>query len=161
MNGRLGVMTNVQIRIATESDALLLARFRYEFRSSFGKVIESEKGFIERCTLWMEGRLRSGSSWKCWIAEDKEELAGNAWAQLVEKIPNPGSEAEHYLYFTNFFVREKYRAKGIGSRLLSAALEWAKGNDVHIIILWPTERSKSLYLRHGFSDADDLMRFCT
>jgi hypothetical protein len=63
-----GVMTNVQVRLAVESDAPLLARLRYEFRSSFDQVIESEERFIERCSAWMQERLNTAGPWKCWIA---------------------------------------------------------------------------------------------
>ena len=147
----------VQIRLATENDASLLAKLRYELRSS-AKPIESETQFIERCTQWMRDRLRDRSCWRCWIAESEQTPVGNIWAQLVEKIPNPGAETECYLYVTNFYVREEYRGKGIGTRLLSDALTWGKTNNAHTAILWPRERSKSLYVRHGFSVADDLMR---
>ena len=150
-------MTDIQIRIATESDAPVLARLRYELRSS-AKLTESEEQFAERCTLWMRERLQSRRSWQCWIAESEQAPVGNIWAQLVEKIPNPAAETECYLYITNFYVREEYRGKGIGTRLLSEALTWARTNNAHTAILWPRERSKSLYLRHGFTAADDLMR---
>ena len=85
-------------------------------------------------------------------------LCGNVWAQLVEKIPNPAAETECYLYVTNFYVREEYRAKGIGTMLLSEVLTWGKTKNAHTAILWPRERSKSLYLRHGFAATDDLMQ---
>ena len=149
--------SNIQIRVATASDAPLLARLRYELRSS-AKLIESEAQFAERCTLWMQERLQDHSSWRCWIAESEQMLVGNIWAQVVEKIPNPAAETECYLYVTNFYVREEYRGKGIGTMLLSEALTWGKTMNAHTAILWPRERSKSLYVRHGFSDADDLMR---
>lgn len=152
-------MTSIQIKVATEDDAPLLARFRYELRSSSAEMIESDEQFIERCTLWMRERLHGGSCWRCWIAESDEVPCGNIWAELVEKIPNPVVEGECYIYVTNFYVREQYRGKGIGSQLLSEVLRWAKTKNAHTAILWPRERSKSLYLRHGFSAADDLMRF--
>ncbi|HEU4834068.1 MAG TPA: GNAT family N-acetyltransferase [Pyrinomonadaceae bacterium] len=151
-------MTNIKIRVATEADAPVLARFRYELRSTAKEMIESEAEFSERCIRWMQARLHSGSCWRCWIAEFDEKPVGNIWTQLVEKLPNPASETECYVYVTNFYVREEYRGKGIGTRLLSEALTWAKGNNAHTAILWPRERSKSLYIRHGFSDADDLMQ---
>ena len=151
-------MTNIKIRVATESDAPVLAQFRYELRSSARELVESEEEFSERCTLWMMARLHSRSCWRCWIAEYEQTPVGNIWTQLVEKIPNPASETECYLYVTNFYVREEYRGKGIGTRLLSEALTWARTNNAHTAILWPRERSKSLYLRHGFSTADDLMQ---
>jgi len=151
-------MTDIKIRVATESDAPVLARFRYELRSSAKEMIESEGEFNERCIRWMVSRLHSGSGWRCWIAECEEKPVGNIWSQLVEKLPNPASETEYYVYVTNFYVREEYRGKVIGTRLLSEALTWAKTNNAHTAILWPRERSKSLYLRHGFTTADDLMQ---
>jgi len=150
-------MTNIQVRVATENDAPLLARLRYELRSS-AKLVENEAQFAERCTLWMRERLQDHSHWRCWIAEFEQTLVGNIWTQLVEKIPNPAAETECYLYVTNFYVREEYRGKGIGTMLLSEALTWGKTNNAHTAILWPRERSKSLYVRHGFTGADDLMQ---
>lgn len=150
-------MTAIRIRVAVEDDASLLARLRYALRSTANEI-ESEAQFIERCTLWMRERLQNDSSWQCWIAESDRTLVGNIWAQLIEKIPNPAAETECYIYITNFYVREEDRGKGIGSRLLAEVLAWSKTMNAHTAILWPRERSKSLYLRHGFSDPDDLMR---
>jgi GNAT superfamily N-acetyltransferase len=141
-----------------ESDAPVLAKLRYELRSSATQLIESEAQFAERSAQWMRERLQDRSSWRCWIAESEQTPVGNIWAELVEKIPNPAVESECYIYVTNFYVREEYRGKGIGTRLLSEVLAWGKTQNAHTAILWPRERSKSLYVRHGFSDADDLMR---
>ena len=149
-------MTNIKIRVATESDAPVLAQFRLELRSSARQ--ERNEEFRERCTRWMRARLHAQSCWRCWIAECEQTPVGNIWSQLVEKIPNPAVETECYVYVTNFYVREEYRGKGIGTMLLSEALSWAKTNNAHTAILWPRERSKSLYLRHGFTAADDLMQ---
>jgi len=105
----------------------------------------------------MQERLQYGNSWKCWIAEHQQTPVGNLWAQLIEKVPNPTSEPEYHAYLTNFYVRKHYCGQGIGSLLLSAALAWIQTNDVHAVILWPTEPSRSFYLRRGFSVREDLM----
>jgi len=147
----------IEIRLASESDAETLARLRYKLRSASHEVIENEETFLARCAAWMNERLRQGSCWQCWIAEQQSVAVGAVWAQLVEKIPNPIAEPEHYVYLTNFYVREAYRDQGLGSRLLTAVLDWARRNNAQMIILWPTERSKSFYLRHGFSFVDDAM----
>jgi len=149
---------HIDVRLATESDAMLLARLRYEFRSTFHQVIESDASFIERCTVWMQDRLRTDTHWKCWIAECAQTPVGNVWAQLVEKIPNPLAEPEQYVYVTNFYIREEHRGKGIGSKLLSAVLAWSRSQNVHTVILWPTEQSKHFYSRHGFSITHDIMQ---
>ena len=117
---------NVTIRMASASDAIVLARLRYSLRSSLDRPQESEETFVERCRVWMHERLQDPSPWKCWIAEQERVVVGNLWAQLIEKIPNPASEPERHVYFTNFFVREDCRGKGIGSRLFSAALKWSR-----------------------------------
>ena len=148
----------VEIRLATESDAMLLAQLRYEFRASFHNVIEQDASFVERCSAWMQERLRADDHWKCWIAECGQTAVGNVWAQLVEKIPNPLTEPEQYVYVTNFYLRAEHRGKGIGSKLFSAVLDWCRSQNVRTVILWPTERSKSFYSRHGFSTADRIMQ---
>lgn len=144
--------------MASESDALTLARLRYEFRSAFHEVRENDVAFIERCEVWMRERLRNESLWKCWIAELEDTAVGNVWVHLVEKIPNPIEEPEYYIYLTNFYVREQYRSHGVGSMLLSEILSWARSKEVKTVILWPTERSKPFYMRHGFSTAQDVMQ---
>ena len=149
---------NVEIRLASWSDAALLARLRYDLRSALRETNESETEFVERCTAWMQQRLRGSESWRCWIATVESAPVGSIWAQLVEKIPNPIAETEYYVYVTNFYVREEYRGRGIGSRLLTTVKEWGQSNDAHSIILWPTERSKPLYLRHGFKPGDNIMQ---
>ena len=104
----------------------------------------------------MEDHLKK-HMWLCWVAEEEEQLIGAVWLQLVEKIPNPRSEAEHHAYLTNFYVDERARGRGIGSQLLRAVVSWCQPRDVHAIILWPTERSRSLYERNGFAVRDDLL----
>ena len=145
------------IRLANASDAPALAVLRYALRSSTGVATEPETEFLKRCAAWMRAHLEEGSAWRCWIAEESGELLGAIWLQLVEKIPNPRSEAEHHAYLTNFYVNESARGRGVGTKLLRAAIEWCKTADVHAIILWPTERSRSLYERNGFAVRDDLL----
>lgn len=148
---------DVGLRVATAADAPMLAKFRYAFRTRRIPAEENETEFVERCNVWMEQRLRENSSWRCWVAEQDHTPVGHLWAQLMEKIPNPSTEPEFHAYLTNFYVRGDARDLGIGSSLLTAALEWCKACEVHAVILWPTERSRSLYLRHGFAVRPDLL----
>lgn len=149
----------LQIRLASSADAHLLAQFRFDFRLEQGQTIaESREIFIRRCSEWMEPRLSIDGLWKCWIAADQQTPpVGNVWGQLIEKIPNPVDEPEYHLYLTNFYVRKEYRSKGIGSKLLSAALDWGRSKKVHSVILWPTELSREFYQRHGFGVPEDQM----
>jgi len=148
---------DVTIRLASPADAATLARLRFELRASMHETHEDEVAFIERCTGWMSERLAHDGRWRCWLAEYERLLAGSVWVQLIEKIPNPIAAPESYVYLTNFYVRPEHRSKGVGSKLLSAALAWSRESNAELVLLWPTERSKTLYTRHGFLPAEDFM----
>jgi GNAT superfamily N-acetyltransferase len=148
---------DVMVRLASPADAALLARLRFDLRASMHETHEENDAFSERCTRWMSERLAHEGRWRCWIAEYDGALVGGVWVQLIEKIPNPIAEPESYVYLTNFYVRPEHRSKGVGAKLLAAALTWSRENRAELVLLCPTERSKPLYARHGFVAADDFM----
>ena len=138
------------IRPATPGDAPELARLRYELRAGMDAPAESMADFARRCVAWMEAHLRDGTGWRCWIAEASGRAIGAVWLTFIEKIPNPVAEAEAYGYITSFYVQPEHRGRGVGSRLLGAALDECDRRGVHSTVLWPTPSSRSLYERHGF-----------
>jgi len=145
------------IRPAAIVDAPALARLRYEFRAAIGAPDEPIDAFLARCAVWMEARLHLESPWRCWVAEQRGEIAGHLWLQLIEKIPNPVAELEAHAYITNVYVRPGARGAGAGEQLVATALDWCRGNGVDSVILWPTARSRPLYARHGFVLPQDLL----
>jgi GNAT superfamily N-acetyltransferase len=80
------------------------------------------------------------------------------WVQTVGKIPNPvaDSEPEQIAYLSNLFVKVSARG-GAGTRLLETALDWCRANRMDRVVLWPSRRSVTLYLGHGFSSGGEVM----
>jgi GNAT superfamily N-acetyltransferase len=145
------------VRAATPADAAELARLRYEFRAAERPAVESNEEFIARTTAWMRERLAEGTAWRCFVAVRDGAIAGHVWVTLIEKVPNPGSgEPERHAYLTNLYVRPAERG-GTGSALLDAALDWCRGQRVDTVILWPSERSRTLYARYGFDASRAIM----
>ena len=144
------------LRAAVAGDASVLARLRYDFRCELGTPVEAEPAFVARCASWMRERIGAESEWRCWVAEEDGEIVGNLWLCRVEKMPNPVAEREQHAYVTNVYVIPARRGAGIGGRLLEAALEWCRSAEVDAVLLWPSERSRSLYGRYGFGVRDDL-----
>ncbi len=149
--------TEVGIRAAGPADAAALAALRWEFRGPLAPAVEEEAAFRARAERWMAERLAAPEPWHCWVAEQDGALVGQLWLQRIEKVPNPGEEPEAHAYITNVFVREHARGRGVGSQLLEAALAWCRVAPVHAAVLWPRERSRSLYRRHGFRGEGSLM----
>ena len=146
----------IQIRSAAPDDAAALAELRWEFRVSRAPANEPHDAFVARCGAWMRCELASAAQWRAWIAVDGVAIVGQTWLQTISKMPNPVEERERHAYVSNVFVRPAFRG-GVGSRLLDAAVAWAKANDIDRVILWPSARSVTLYERHGFTHHGDVM----
>lgn len=144
------------IRPATPTDAAALAELRFDFRATLDPPREERADFVDRCTRWMRERLSAGS-WRCWVAEEEGRLVGSVWLLPMEKLPNPVGEAEFHGYISNLYVMKQLRGSGLGSELLARALEVCDAEGFDSVFLWPTARSRSLYLRHGFVAGGDLL----
>jgi ribosomal protein S18 acetylase RimI-like enzyme len=142
-------MGMIAIRPATPADANALAALRWEFRGGRERVVDAKEDFLARCGLWMRSALDPASPWRAWIAEDDHRAVGQVWLQIFSKLPNPNGEGRFHAYLSNLYVRPAARG-GVGTKLLDAALAYAKASGVDRVLLWPSDRSVPLYARRGF-----------
>jgi len=141
----------IDIRPAKPSDAAGLAELRWEFRAGRGEpAVESHDAFVARCAAWMQRELGADGTWRAWLAEDDGEIVGQVWLHTIQKVPNPIAERERHAYLSNLYVKPSARG-GIGTRLLETVLAHTTANGVDSVVLWPSARSRSMYLRHGFT----------
>ena len=150
-------MDEVVIRAAVSADATVLARLRYQFRSTLEPAAEPEAAFLGRCAAWMADRLARPGSWLCWVAVEADVVIGMVWLLPLEKIPNPVAESERHGYISSLYVRPECQAGGVGSHLLDACLRHCRAEQYDAVILWPTPRSRSLYARFGFEVREELL----
>ncbi len=101
-------------------------------------------------------RTLASGAWHCWVMLVDETIVGQVWVHLIEKIPNPVVEAERHAYITNLYVQENHRG-GLGNDLMDAVVAWCQTQEIDAILLWPTERSRTLYQRKGFRVSSDVM----
>ena len=142
-------MGSVTYRVAKAKDCAALAANRYDFRVELDPATEPKAKFVRRCAAWMKTQLRQGR-WRGWLATTDGRVIGHVWVALIEKIPNPVGEPERHAYISNCYVVPEMRNRAIGARLLKQALAWCKAKGTDSIILWPTRRSRSFYLKCGF-----------
>jgi GNAT superfamily N-acetyltransferase len=146
----------IEIRRAASTDAGAMAELRWEFRSGQQPATETHEAFIKRCGAWMRRELATSNAWQAWVAVDGRVVVGQVWLHSIAKIPNPADETERHAYLSNLYVRPSDRG-GTGTRLLAAAIAAARADGVDRVVLWPSRRSVTLYLRHGFSHGGDVM----
>jgi GNAT superfamily N-acetyltransferase len=145
----------IAIRSADPSDAPALAELRWEFRAGKESPVEQHDAFVDRCTIWMSAALQGGA-WHAWVAERDRAIIGQVWLHPLSKIPNPNGERDRHAYISNVYVTPSARG-GIGTRLLNTAIAWASNHHVDRIVLWPTPRSRSMYVRRGFTPNGDVL----
>lgn len=146
----------IEIRRAASTDVEAMAELRWEFRAGRQPPTEAHDVFIKRCGAWMRRELSTPGAWQAWVAVNNRAIVGQVWLHTIAKIPNPIDETEHHAYLSNLYVRPSDRG-GAGTRLLEAAIAQARANHVDRVVLWPSDRSVTLYLRHGFSRGGDVM----
>ena len=106
---------------------------------AFGSTYEGEVGGNQ--ASWRQ-RL---AGWARFVAEVDGEVVGVVGAGAGEFN---GSAA-----LTSLWVDPRFRGRGVGTALIQAVEEWARGKDLDQVVLWVTEANSTverLYERLGF-----------
>jgi GNAT superfamily N-acetyltransferase len=148
----------VRIRLAQESDAPALAALRWEFRAEGGEppaVPYAE--FSAHYAAFFQAGLAGGERGHV-VAEDADgALLGHTVCQVVPLVPRPCRLNDACGVITDNYVRPAYRDRGVGAALLAGIVEWARTRELETVIVWPSDRARPFYARHGFSDRSEVM----
>ena len=77
------------------------------------------------------------------------------WLHTMHRVPVPGKRAGPIGYLTNVFVAPEHRNDGLGAEMLRHVEAWCAERGFSLVIVWPTERSRSFYRRGGFDRRDE------
>ena len=138
-------------RLATTSDALELARLRWDFRregtGGVAKTTWEEFGPI--CADFVATGIAAGD-WQYWVSEADDHLTGCVCRRVIRKIPKPNTLDDRFGYVTNVYMQPECRNAGHGTKLLEKAVEWARAEGIAELVVSPSERSVPYYMRQGF-----------
>ena len=148
----------VAFRLAEEADLPALATNRWRLRTEEDGAPDGvdRAAFHRRCEAFLFEALCSGS-WALWVAESEGRVVANAFVQVVPKVPRPGRLDDAIGYVTNVYVEPEHRGHGVGTELMQHVVAWARKRDLELLIVWPSERSRTLYARAGFRAESEIM----
>ena len=143
----------VGVRLAGLQDAALLAELRRTYAEEDRGPVE-DPGFEARYLSW---QAAEADRRVVWVAENGPRPVGMLNLTVFERMPRPGQPVSRWGYIGNVFVLVEYRDRGIGRRLLDAAVEHARRAAFARLVLSPTERAVPFYARAGFRPATSLL----
>jgi GNAT superfamily N-acetyltransferase len=144
----------VVYRLATADDIPVLAEMRAAFHFEDDPAGIGSPGFEKAFDEVVRRGIESGR-WAVWVAESGGSIVSHAFVGLVDKIPRPERQALFLGYLTNVYTRPEQRNRGIGSGLLAQVEDWARANDVELLVVWPSDESVPFYERAGFATGRD------
>jgi GNAT superfamily N-acetyltransferase len=140
---------------ATFDDVPELARLRWElYAEQNGDPTEPFRAYVERFASFARTALTS-REWRAWVARKDDGLIGALWLHTVHRVPVPGKRAGPIGYLTNVYVAPEHRNGGLGAQMLDRVKAWCAEEGFSLVIVWPTERSRSFYRRGGFDRPDE------
>ena len=148
----------VAFRLAEEADLPALATNRWRLRAEEDGEPDrvDPAAFRRHCEALLREALRSGR-WALWVAAIEGRVVANAFVQVVSKVPRPARFDDAIGYVTNVYVEPEQRGQGVGAELMRRVVAWARERDLELLIVWPSERSRTLYARAGFRAESEIM----
>ena len=93
-----------------------------------------------------------------WIhALEDDNIVASMFVYLIPKVPIPNGNSDYIAYLTKVFTKEKYRNKGIGTKMLNHIKEYLKNLNCELIFVWPSDNSIEWYNRNDFSNENEIM----
>jgi GNAT superfamily N-acetyltransferase len=146
-------MGEVTVRRAGVDDAFVVAALHLQCAREQG--MPPERGFLDR---FVDAWLSERPDRPTWFAECRGEHAGVLEARRNRVLPWPGRADSSWLHVGVLFVTPGQRGRGVGSALVHAMTDWARGTDVSRIRLDAAAgEDRGFYRRFGFVSPDRLM----
>jgi GNAT superfamily N-acetyltransferase len=93
-----------------------------------------------------------------WLAVENNEIVGTSGLCFYKLPPNYSNPSGKIAYITNMYTKNKFRRKGIATKLLERIIDEAKSLNYIVIRLLASLEGKNLYIKYGFKDHEGNMQ---
>ncbi len=150
-------MSEIQVRMATEADAALIAQQRRAmFTDSVTPMPTTLRAMQARFEPWVRERLANGS-YRGWIAESNGVPVGGAGLWVMEFPPHFLNVEAARGYLLNFYVAPESRGAGLARRLLALCVEEGQRLGLRVLTLHASKFGRPLYEQYGFRGNNEMI----
>ena len=145
----------MEFRKATISDVNDLVKLRKQQLLDEGSI---PKQNIDNELKEYFSRNIKNNTFISWVAIENNEIIATSGLCFYQLPPNYSNPTGKVAYITNMYTANKYRRKGIASKLLEKIINEARILDYKILRLHASLEGKNLYKKYGFSDSEGYMQ---
>ncbi len=143
-------MARARVRRGSLADLAVLVLHRRLMWTDIGNRTKRQLNAADSTyRRWLRARLKSG---KCaaFVVEVGDEVVASGVIWIQEAQPRPGWTGTRQGYLLSMYTAQAHRGKGLASRIVSAALKWARSQGLDRVTLHASDQGKGLYARAGF-----------
>jgi len=152
---RRGV-ARIRVRLATLDDLDLLVRHR---RGMWEAIADLPEDLLDAADpayrRWARTRMQSGRL-VGFIVEDARGPVASGCVWLMPVQPRPHGIGTTSAYVLSMFTEPGHRGKGHATRVVSAAIGWAKARGIGTILLHASRFGEPIYRRFGFERTTEM-----
>jgi GNAT superfamily N-acetyltransferase len=152
-----GVVRTV-VRTATGKDLDLLVRHRrlmWEAIADFSIRDHDAADAVYR--RWARDRMRS-RRFAGFIVEVGAEPVASGCVWIMDVQPRPGRSGTAAAYLLSMFTEPDHRGEGHATRIVRAAIRWARSRGIPIMLLHASDFGEPIYRRLGFERTREMRR---
>jgi len=107
---------------------------------------------------WARARIRSGRLVGFIVDEgDTSVASGCVWVMPVQ--PRPLWKGTRAAYLLSMYTEPSHRGKGHATRIVRAAVSWAKARGIGVMLLHASRFGEPIYRTEGFEPTTEMRRF--
>ncbi len=152
-------MPRTTVRRATFDDLTLLVRHR---RGMWEAIADIPKKGLDAADAvyrrWARARMRS-DRFVGFIVEDDGEAVASGCVWLMDVQPRPNWRGTTAAYLLSMFTEPRHRGKGHATRVVRAAVRWAKSRGIPVMLLHASRFGEPIYTAEGFEPTTEMRIF--
>lgn len=147
---------SAQVRAATpvDRDAVARLRWRWSVDENGATPQMAHDEYLASARAWFDAHE---TSHRGFVAVLDGGIVGIAWVALTPRFPTPQSTERVTADLQSVYVEPAHRGRGIGGRLIRAALEQAARSGAERMVVHSSPSAIRLYERAGFSSGSRLL----